>query len=218
MDWDPSRDYDSRTFSDDYNLHGASARSFDHPSVTRDDDFFAQEDLNDDDDYSIENADLIADIVDGKTTQDHRARITREGHIHAMAHKTDDNSGRDSEVTSKVSDQEYCIHHRLTQLNSSHLVDSIVRYMLNGLQDPEDNPAGGQYQYKDERYEQREGEQDDEYGTGSSQTPIRQARNMPPKSPVVRRTLFSKPEHPAKTRHSGSASSDGMSTNGLECL
>jgi len=101
MDWDPSRDYDSRTFSDDYNLHGASARSFDHPSVTRDDDFFAQEDLNDHDDYSIENADLIADIVDGKTTQDYRARITTEGHIHAMAHKTDDNSGRDSEVTSK---------------------------------------------------------------------------------------------------------------------
>ncbi|KFH66872.1 hypothetical protein MVEG_07397 [Podila verticillata NRRL 6337] len=181
MDWDPSREYDSRTFSDDYNLHGASERSFDHPSVTRDDNFFAQEDLNDDDDYSIENADLIADIVDGKTTQDHRARITRGGHIHAMAHKTDDNS-----------------------------VDSIVRYMLNGLQDPEDYPAGGQNHYKDERYEQGEGEQDEEYGTGSSQTPIRQVRSMPPKSPVVRRTLVPKPEHLPKTRHSGSASSDGI--------
>ncbi|KAG0035950.1 hypothetical protein BGZ82_004901 [Podila clonocystis] len=86
MDWDPSRDYDSQTFSDDYNLHGASARSFDHPSVTRDNDFFNQEDLNDDH-YSIENADLIADIVDGKITQDHRARISRGGH------RTGDNSG-----------------------------------------------------------------------------------------------------------------------------
>ncbi|KAG0355832.1 hypothetical protein BG005_005238 [Podila minutissima] len=85
MDWDPSRDYDSQTFSDDYNLHGASARSFDHPSVTRDNDFFNQEDLNYDD-YSIENADLIADIVDGKITQDHRTR-TRG------SHRTGDNSG-----------------------------------------------------------------------------------------------------------------------------
>lgn len=109
MDWDPSRDYDSRTFSDDYNLHGASARSFDHPSVTRDDDFFAQEDLNDDDDYSIENADLIADIVDGKTTQDHRARITRGGHIPAMAHKTADNSGTNSDVTSNDPDSVFIV-------------------------------------------------------------------------------------------------------------
>lgn len=87
MDWDPSRDYDSQTFSDDYNLHGASARSFDHPSVTRDNDFFNQEDLNDDD-YSIENADLIADIVDGKIAQDNRARSTRGGN------RTGDNSGK----------------------------------------------------------------------------------------------------------------------------
>ncbi|KAF9963484.1 hypothetical protein BGZ70_007385 [Mortierella alpina] len=71
--WDASRDYDSQTFSEDYNLHGASDRSHDHPSVTRDDDFFGALNLQDrdgdDQDYgSLEDADLdlIADIVDGK--------------------------------------------------------------------------------------------------------------------------------------------------------
>ncbi|KAF9941524.1 hypothetical protein BGZ67_004804 [Mortierella alpina] len=94
--WDASREYDSQTFSEDYNLHGASDRSHDHPSVTRDDDFFGALNLQnqdgDDQDYgSLEDADLdlIADIVDGKAPHQstHRRRPLR-----AAAHQTDDNS------------------------------------------------------------------------------------------------------------------------------
>ncbi|KAF9438894.1 hypothetical protein BGZ76_003254 [Entomortierella beljakovae] len=80
-DWDPSRDYDSQTFSEDYNLHGASARSFDHPSVTRD--HINIFDILDGkhDDYSIDNADmgLIAEIVEGKTSHQ-RAPPRRKPH------------------------------------------------------------------------------------------------------------------------------------------
>ncbi|KAG0082643.1 hypothetical protein BGZ92_011534, partial [Podila epicladia] len=93
--------------------------------------------------------------------------------------------------------------------------DSIVRYMMNGLQDPEDYPTGMQYHDRDERHEQGQGEQDEEYGTGSSHTPSRQAWNIPPKSPVVRRTLVPKPENVPKTRHSGSGSSDVPKTHAL---
>ncbi|KAG0019601.1 hypothetical protein BGZ80_005564 [Entomortierella chlamydospora] len=90
-DWDPSRDYDSQTFSEDFNLHGASGRSLDHPSVTRD--HINILDLTDGrgDDNSIDNADLdlIADIVDGKAP--HQSRNQRTP-ARWSAHQADDNS------------------------------------------------------------------------------------------------------------------------------
>ncbi|KAF9172903.1 hypothetical protein BGX20_004598 [Mortierella sp. AD010] len=89
-DWDPSRDYDSQTFSEDFNLHGASGRSLDHPSVTRD--HINILDLTDGrDDNSIDNADLdlIADIVDGKAP--HQSRNQRTP-ARWSAHHADDNS------------------------------------------------------------------------------------------------------------------------------
>lgn len=71
--WDPTQDQDqddSQTFSEDYNLHGASNRSLDHPSITRDDHFHAMHlGINHNNDYvSLDDADLnlIADIIDGK--------------------------------------------------------------------------------------------------------------------------------------------------------
>ncbi|KAG0345368.1 hypothetical protein BG004_003759 [Podila humilis] len=173
MDWDPSREYDSRTFSDDCNLHGASARSFDHPSVTRDDNFFNHEDLNGDLNNSIENLDLIADIVDGKTSQDHRTRLTWRGQMYDVMHRPGDNS-----------------------------VDSITRYMLNGMQDQEGYLTGEQHQLRGQQFLDNDHEdQEDDYGhEGSSNTPVRQQRNIsdhrihPKGSPVVRRNLA-----PAKT-------------------
>ncbi|KAG0224986.1 hypothetical protein BGW41_004855 [Actinomortierella wolfii] len=71
-------DHDSRSFSDDYNLHGASQRSMDHPSVTRDDiapgDVWGpSEDDNDDDDMVFgDRADLIAHIVEGRPLRRNR--------------------------------------------------------------------------------------------------------------------------------------------------
>ncbi|KAG0207862.1 hypothetical protein BGX28_001011 [Mortierella sp. GBA30] len=113
--WDPSRDYDSQTFSEDYNLHGASERSLDHPSVTRDDNFFKAlrlqgrdyvDEGDNDVDYSLENADLdlIADIVDGKAPHQNSTRGRRP--LRGTAYQADDNS-----------------------------VASLLRYVVDGTQD-----------------------------------------------------------------------------------
>ncbi|KAF9117052.1 hypothetical protein BGX27_005602 [Mortierella sp. AM989] len=89
-DWDPSRDYDSQTFSEDYNLHGASGRSLDHPSITRDHINILDLVDGEDDDDSIDNADLdlIADIVDGKAHQNRHQRTP----AHWNARHADNNS------------------------------------------------------------------------------------------------------------------------------
>ncbi|GJJ78818.1 hypothetical protein EMPS_11177 [Entomortierella parvispora] len=129
MDWDPSREYDSQTFSEDYNLHGASGRSFDHPSVTRDDQFLrgVLNNLNKDDreggeegeeeggeadagdTSSIDDADLdlIVDIVDGKTPVHGQppSRLQQR----PLVHQPDENS-----------------------------VNSIMQYLLDGSQDQEE--------------------------------------------------------------------------------
>ncbi|KAG0050871.1 hypothetical protein BGZ83_004345 [Gryganskiella cystojenkinii] len=130
MDWDPSREYDSQTFSEDYNLHGASGRSFDHPSVTRDDHFLrgvlnnlnnegqqkegAQEhDDEHEDRSSIDDADigLIVDIVDGKNPAQLQQQQQRRGRasVQQQYHETDDNSRA-----------------------------SIMRYLIDGTQDQEE--------------------------------------------------------------------------------
>lgn len=132
MDWDPSREYDSQTFSEDYNLHGASGRSFDHPSVTRDDQFLrgVLNNLNGDDQEeggeaggvgeeegevdtgdgsSIDDADLdlIVDIVDGKTPVQGQPPSRNQQRV--LVHQPDENS-----------------------------VNSIMRYLLDGSQDQEE--------------------------------------------------------------------------------
>ncbi|KAI1305406.1 hypothetical protein EDD11_004998 [Mortierella claussenii] len=70
-DWDPSREYDSQTYSEDYNLHGASGRSIEHDSVTQDEPFHYTNLIDDKERNhadSIDYADLqlMANIVDGK--------------------------------------------------------------------------------------------------------------------------------------------------------
>jgi hypothetical protein len=70
--WDPTQDHDSQTFSEDYNLHGASNRSLEHPSITRDDHFHAMHlELNNDDHVGLDEVhlNLIASIIDGKALQ-----------------------------------------------------------------------------------------------------------------------------------------------------
>ncbi|KAF9162158.1 hypothetical protein DFQ26_003812 [Actinomortierella ambigua] len=73
--WNAAEGHDSRSFSDDYNLHGASQRSLDHPSVTRDDIAFdgvwgpSEDDDNNDDMIFGDRADLIADIIDGRPSR-----------------------------------------------------------------------------------------------------------------------------------------------------
>ncbi|KAF9425155.1 hypothetical protein BGZ94_007795 [Podila epigama] len=196
MDWDPMRDYDSQTFSEDYNLHGASNRSMDHPSVTRDD--FNQADLlDDDDDNSIENADLIADIVDGKTMQDHRTRFTRNGPIRETIHRTDDDS-----------------------------LNSLVRYALYGSQDSEDNLADEHLQNQNQKYipsqENYHNQDNDNRNEGHFHTPMRQFRNMQsdPRltkpTPTVQQsqTLAQPGEHSTKLHHSRGVSIDGIPRSG----
>ncbi|KAF9923214.1 hypothetical protein FBU30_006732 [Linnemannia zychae] len=120
MDWDSSREYDSQTFSEDYNLHGASERSMDHPSVTRDDNHFkhalehipirggGNEEIGQKDDDDSIDMNLIADIVDGKPPRFNTYQ-RRGGVPQRNTHQTDENS-----------------------------VTSLVRYVMEGSQDPLD--------------------------------------------------------------------------------
>ncbi|KAF9950702.1 hypothetical protein BGZ72_007673 [Mortierella alpina] len=158
--WDASRDYDSQTFSEDYNLHGASDRSHDHPSVTRDDDFFGalnlqDQDLDDQDYGSLEDADLdlIADIVDGKAP--HQSTPRRRP-LRAAAHQTDDNS-----------------------------VSSLLRYVLDGSQedvdyhessafDPTRLPLGT---HTDQMVPLADDADEDHFREWSGSTPKRQTRS-----------------------------------------
>ncbi|KAG0379915.1 hypothetical protein BGX24_011079 [Mortierella sp. AD032] len=190
MDWDSSREYDSRTFSEDYNLHGASGRSIDHPSVTQDDNHFIHalsrhrggggedsEDL-DDDEGSIENADLdlIADIVDGKPPR--RNSYQRRGlALRAATHQTDENS-----------------------------VSSLMRYVLEGSQDPldfQESPAfdptrrhSGPHHQNDQQVPLGEEANEDHARDWSGSTPKRQTRiatdniKIPKASPFAKRSLL----------------------------
>ncbi|KAF9131727.1 DDB1- and CUL4-associated factor 12 [Mortierella sp. 14UC] len=192
MDWDSSREYDSQTFSEDYNLHGASGRSMDHPSVTQDDNHFIyalghhrrrgdNEDLDDydGDEGSIENADLdlIADIVDGKpprhNTYQRRGLVRR-----ATPHQTDENS-----------------------------VSSLMRYVMEGSQDPldlEESPAfdptrlhtGSHQHHQDQQGLFGDEVNDDHVRDWSGSTPKRQTRTttenikIPKASPFAKRSLL----------------------------
>ena len=175
MDWDPSREYDSQTFSEDYNLHAASGRSFDHPSVTRDDHFLRgvlnnldnegqpQQEEESDDHSSIEDADLglIVDIVDGKNPNQQQLQQQRRGRVSVQQyHETDDNSRA-----------------------------SIMRYLIDGTQDQEEiqqelhgqdsthfahfDPTR-QQQQQQQQYHPQEEASNTEY---SGSTPRRQVRN-----------------------------------------
>ncbi|KAF9573718.1 hypothetical protein EC968_008118 [Mortierella alpina] len=158
--WDASRDYDSQTFSEDYNLHGASDRSHDHPSVTRDDDFFGalnlQDQDGDDQDYgSLEDADLdlIADIVDGKAP--HQSTPRRRP-LRAAAHQTDDNS-----------------------------VTSLLRYVLDGSQEDTDYQGPAAFDptrppsrtRPDQLVPLADDADEDHFGDWSGSTPKRQTRS-----------------------------------------
>jgi len=189
MDWDPSREYDSQTFSEDYNLHGASGRSFDHPSVTRDDQFLrgVLSNLNRDDQEeggeaeegreggegdsgdasSIDDADLdlIVDIVDGKTPVQGQppSRLQQR----PLVHQPDENS-----------------------------VNSIMRYLLDGSQDQEEfldsphfDPArqyypagagqGGSHRLSDQQSAiMTENVYENNYTERSGSTPKRQFRGL----------------------------------------
>lgn len=98
MDWDSSREYDSRTFSEDCNLHGASRRSDDHPSATQDERGFLRDlsghNGDDDDDQSIDNADmdLIEQIFEGKPPR--QPTYQGRGSSRRATHQTDENSGK----------------------------------------------------------------------------------------------------------------------------
>lgn len=150
MDWDSSREYDSRTFSEDYNLHGASRRSDDHPSATQDEHGFRRDlsghDGDDDDDRSIDNADmdLIEQIFEGK--QPRQPTYQRRGGARRATHQTDENSGKvlwlwviaflDQLVGLCLEDMLFLV---LTIASPYTLtVSSMMRYMLEGSQDPVD--------------------------------------------------------------------------------
>lgn len=95
MDWNSSQEDDERTASEDYNMHGASGRSIDHPSATQDGlrHMHVLDQIEyDDDQGSIDNADLdlIADIVDGKPPRQNT--FQRRGGVRRAAHQTDENS------------------------------------------------------------------------------------------------------------------------------
>ncbi|KAG0297370.1 hypothetical protein BGZ96_006749 [Linnemannia gamsii] len=112
MDWNSSQEDDERTASEDYNMHGASGRSIDHPSATQDGlrHMHVLDQIEyDDDEGSIDNADLdlIADIVDGKPPR--QDTYQRRGGVRRVAHQTDENS-----------------------------ISSLMRYVAEGSQDPLD--------------------------------------------------------------------------------
>jgi hypothetical protein len=107
MDWDSAREDDERTGSEDYNMHGASGRSMDHPSATQEDlrhmhvlnqigvrGGFRDEGEYDDDEGSIDNADLdlIADIFDGKPPR--QITYQRGGGVRRVTHQKDENSSK----------------------------------------------------------------------------------------------------------------------------
>ncbi|KAF9910861.1 hypothetical protein EC991_005324 [Linnemannia zychae] len=191
MDWNSSREYDSQTFSEDYNLHGASGRSMDHPSVTQDDNHFihalgrsrrggGNEDLDDynGDEGSIENADLdlIADIVDGNPPR-HNNYQRRGLPRRITPHQTDENS-----------------------------VSSLMRYVMEGSQDPldlEESPAfdptrlhtSSHQHYQDRQAPPGNEVNDDNMQDWSGSTPKRQTKTtadnikIPKASPFAKRIL-----------------------------
>ncbi|KAG9327446.1 hypothetical protein KVV02_000395 [Mortierella alpina] len=175
--WDASREYDSQTFSEDYNLHDASDRSHDHPSVTRDDDFFGALNLQnqdgDDQDYgSLEDADLdlIADIVDGKAP--HQSTQRRRP-LRAAAHQTDDNSAGNE------------LQDSVARADTVHVVTSLFRYVLDGSQedidfhessafDPTRPPLGN---HMDQLVPLADDADEDHFREWSGSTPKRQTRS-----------------------------------------
>ncbi|KAF8945333.1 hypothetical protein BGZ47_002877 [Haplosporangium gracile] len=182
MDWDSSREYDSRTFSEDCNLHGASGRSIDHPSATQDEHGFLH-DLNrhdgdedeDDDDRSIDNADmdLIEQIFEGKPPR--QSAYQRRGGGRRAVHQTDENS-----------------------------VSSMMRYMLEGSQDPVDIQESPVFDptrlhtgsHHDQQVPLDDDAKEDHFRDWSGSTPKRQIRHtsenikIPKASPLAKRSLF----------------------------
>ncbi|KAF9192336.1 hypothetical protein BGZ51_005729 [Haplosporangium sp. Z 767] len=84
-DWDRARDDDSRSYSMDYNMHGASGRSEEHASVTRDEHYIAAilgDDMDDEAHGSEKEQELLVeDIIDGNVFQQqndtYRSRLLR---------------------------------------------------------------------------------------------------------------------------------------------
>ncbi|KAG0259069.1 hypothetical protein BG011_002849 [Mortierella polycephala] len=72
-EWDRARDDDSRSYSMDYNMHGASGRSEEHASVTRDEHYIAAilgDDMDDEAHGSEEEQELLVEgIIDGNMFQ-----------------------------------------------------------------------------------------------------------------------------------------------------
>ncbi|KAF9298919.1 hypothetical protein BGZ88_003425 [Linnemannia elongata] len=179
MDWDSSREYDSRTFSEDYNLHGASRRSEDHPSATQDEHGFLRDlrghDGDDDDDRSIDNADmdLIEQIFEGKPPR--QPTYQRRGGARRATHQTDENS-----------------------------VSSMMRYMLEGSQDPidiQESPAFDPTRlhtgsHIDQQVPLGDDANEDHFRDWSGSTPKRQMRpiseniKIPKASPFAKRSLL----------------------------
>ncbi|KAF9546925.1 hypothetical protein EC957_009090 [Mortierella hygrophila] len=179
MDWDSSREYDSRTFSEDYNLHGASRRSDDHPSATQDEHGFLRDlgghEGDDDDDRSIDNADmdLIEQIFEGKPPR--QPTYQGQGGAQKATHQTDENS-----------------------------VSSMMRYMLEGSQDPVDiqespafdptRPHTGSH--NDRQMPLGDDANEDHFRDWSGSTPKRQMRytseniKIPKASPFAKRSLL----------------------------
>ncbi|KAG0218573.1 hypothetical protein BGX33_006711 [Mortierella sp. NVP41] len=167
MDWDPSREHDSRTFSEDYNLHEASGRSEYHTSVTRDEQFFMH---NDDDSFDDADLDLIADVVDGKAPQQTQYQQRGGNNIRRAAHQTDENS-----------------------------VSSLMRYVLEGSQNPLDFQGLPAYDptraHHDQQVPHGGDEANEDIRDWSGSTPKRQTKHnsenirIPKVSPVARRNL-----------------------------
>ncbi|KAG9068078.1 hypothetical protein KI688_011670 [Linnemannia hyalina] len=168
MDWDSSREYDSRTFSEDYNLHGASRRSDDHPSATQDEHGFLRDlgghEGDDDDDRSIDNADmdLIEQIFEGKPPR--QPTYQGRGGARRTTHQTDENS-----------------------------VSSMMRYMLEGSQDPVDiqeSPAFDPTRlhtgsHNDRQMPLGDDANEDHLRDWSGSTPKRQMRHTGPKKTAL---------------------------------
>ncbi|KAF9130398.1 hypothetical protein BGX30_013541 [Mortierella sp. GBA39] len=179
MDWDSSREYDSRTFSEDCNLHGASRRSDDHPSATQDEHGFLRDlgghEGDDDDDRSIDNADmdLIEQIFEGKPPR--QPTYQGRGGARRATHHTDENS-----------------------------VSSMMRYMLEGSQDPVDiqeSPAFDPTRlhtgpHNDRQMPLGDDANEDHFRDWSGSTPKRQMRHtsenikIPKASPFAKRSLL----------------------------
>ncbi|KAF9134729.1 hypothetical protein BG015_003373 [Linnemannia schmuckeri] len=207
MDWDSSREYDSRTFSEDCNLHGASGRSIDHPSATQDEHGFLHDlnrhDGDDDDDRSIDNADmdLIEQIFEGKPPR--QPNYQRRGGRRRAVHQTDENS-----------------------------VSSMMRYMLEGSQDPVDmqeSPAFDPTRLHTGSHHEPLGDDanEDHFRDWSGSTPKQQIRHasenikIPKASPFAKRSLLptrQSSEHAPRSavRHTrGLSIDDGFKTTVL---